>query len=82
MSSLGGNLVLLDSELIKQAQTLSEVPAQSDREDVDEGEQRERVEQHHCVLQERKSCEDNKRRRFTDSRHSVPTIQIYKVKVN
>lgn len=50
--TLRGKLVLLDSVLVKPAQTLGEVPAQRDGEDVDEAEQSERVEQHHGVLQE------------------------------
>lgn len=46
-------VALLDSVLVKPAETLSEVPAQRDREDVDEAEQSKGVEQHHCVFQER-----------------------------
>lgn len=51
-SNLRDKLVLLDSVLVKPAETLSEVPAQRDREDIDEAEQSEGVEQHYCVLQE------------------------------
>lgn len=52
VSNLRDKLVLLDAVLVKPAETLSEVPAQRDGEDVDEAEQSEGVEQHHCVLQE------------------------------
>lgn len=56
MSHAGATLVLLDSVLVKPAETLCEVPAQGDGEDVDEAEQSERVQQHHSVLQEGQSC--------------------------
>lgn len=56
MSHAGATLVLLDSVLVKPAETLREVPAQGDGEDVDEAEQSERVQQHHGVLQEGQSC--------------------------
>lgn len=53
VSNLRDRAVLLDSELVKPAEALSEVPAQRDGEDINEYEQSERVEQHHRVLQER-----------------------------
>ncbi len=53
MSDLRDKLVLLDSVFVKPAETLSEVPAQRDRENINEAEQSEGVEQHHSVLQER-----------------------------
>lgn len=62
MSDVRAKLVLLDSVLVKPAETLCEVPAQRDGEDVDEAEQSEGVEQHHGVLQEGQSCVDNTRR--------------------
>lgn len=52
VSNFREKLVLLDAVLVKPAETLSEVPAQRDGEDVDEAEQSEGVEQHHGVLQE------------------------------
>lgn len=58
MSDFRDKLVLLDPVLVKPTEALSKVPAQRDREDVDEGEQGEGVEQHHCVLQEGQSCVD------------------------
>lgn len=56
---MGAQLVLLDSVLVKPAESLREVPAQRDGEDVDEGEQSEGVQQNHCVLQEGQSCVDS-----------------------
>lgn len=41
---------LLDSVLVKPAETLRKVPAQADGEDVHEDKQSEGVEQRHCVL--------------------------------
>lgn len=52
VSSFRVKLVLLDSGFVKPAEALGEVPAQGDGEDIDEAEQSEGVEQHHCVLQE------------------------------
>lgn len=55
----GADPVLLDSVLVKPAETLCEVPAQRDGEDVDEAEKSEGVEQNHRVLQEGQSCVDS-----------------------
>lgn len=52
MSDIRDKRVLLDSVLVKPAEASSEVPAQTDGEDIDEAEQGEGVEQHYCVLQE------------------------------
>lgn len=52
MSKLKGKPVLLDSVLVKRAETPSEVPTQRYGEDVEEAKQSEGVEQHHGVLQE------------------------------
>lgn len=68
MSNIRDKPLLLDSVFVKPAESLREVPAQTDGEDVDESEQSEGVEQHHCVLQEGQSCVDN-----------TGTSQVYKV---
>lgn len=52
MSDFRDKPLLLDSVLVKPAEALSEIPAQRDGKDVDEDEEGEGVEQHHCVLQE------------------------------
>lgn len=52
---------LLDSVLVKPAQTLGEVPAQQHRQEIDEAKKSKGVEQHHSVRQERQSCGDNTR---------------------
>ena len=52
VSNLKGELLLLNSILVKPAKTLCEIPAQRDRQDVDEAEERKGVEQHHSVRQE------------------------------
>lgn len=51
--------VLLDPVLVKPAESLCEIPAQGDREDIDEAKESKRVKQHDSVCQERQSCEDN-----------------------
>lgn len=56
MSNAWSELVLLDSVLVKPAQTLREVPAQRHRENIDEAQKSKRVEQHNSVCQERQSC--------------------------
>lgn len=55
--SVQPKLLLLDSVLIKPAETPSEVPAQRDGEDVEESEQSEGVEEDRRVRQEGQSCE-------------------------
>ncbi len=52
MSNVRAKLVLLDSVLVKPAETPREIPSQRDGKDVNEAEQSEGVEQHHSVLQE------------------------------
>lgn len=60
MSNAWSEPVLLDSVLVKPAETLCEIPAQGDGEDIDEAKESKRVKQHNSVCQERQSCEDNR----------------------
>lgn len=55
MSNGWSEPVLLHSVLVKPAETLCEIPAQGDGEDIDEAKKTERVKQHNSVCQERQS---------------------------
>lgn len=58
MSNAWSEPVLLDSVLVKPAETLCEIPAQGDGEDIDEAKESKRIKQHNSVCQERQSCKD------------------------
>lgn len=58
MSNAWSEPVLLDSVLVKPAETLCEIPAQGDGEDIDEAKESKRVKQHNSVCEERQSCKD------------------------
>lgn len=53
MSNAWSEQFLLDSVLVKPAETLCEIPAQGDGEDIDEAKNSKRVKQHNSVCQER-----------------------------
>lgn len=58
---------LLDSVLVKPAEALGKVPAQRDREDVEEDEQSEGVEQRRRVLQEGQRWREREEPQICDS---------------
>lgn len=60
LSKAWNELVLLNSVLVKPAETLCEVPAQGDGEDIDEAKKGKWVKQHNSVCEERQRCEDNR----------------------
>lgn len=72
-------VLLLDSVLVKQAESSREVPAQREGEDVDEDERSEGVEQHHRVGQEGKSCQNKRRTNVNVSPRGVERNQQIRV---
>ena len=48
--------LLLDSVFVEPAKATREVPTQRDGQNVDQDQESKWIQQHHCVVQERKCC--------------------------